>query len=330
MLKNYGILTHFLTCQQGFQPLSIINDFPVIQLPLQSTTAFLDSLPKNIYKIILHYSDYPYDQKYGAPFWLLEALEALRQQHKVKLLVMFHEFPSLSFLRKTFYLFPLQSFVAWRIAKLADIVFTNNSVFQTDLARRLNHPVTSIPVFSNIGEPEHLSGLNRRKRRILVFGTPGRRARIYQKCIGMLVNTCRLLEIEEICDIGPPLHLKLSEIKKVPLVEMGEKSAQEISNIMLDSLAGIAYSTDNRMLSKSGVYATYCAHGVVPIITQAKSSQADGLEAGTHFVFAGSQAKSLDIESLQAIADQAHRWYKNHSQSKNVELFASQLLGNVL
>ncbi len=328
LLKNYGIVTHFLTCQQGFKPKAVINGFPVIQLPNQSPTAFLDFIPKNIYKIILHYSDYPYEQKYGAPFWLAEALELLRRQHRVQLLVMFHELPYFSWLRKNFYLFPLQSSAAWQIARKADIVFTNNSVSKTTLARRLNHPVISVPVFSNIGEPDLVPPLKGRTRRILVFGTPGRRARIYQKSTEMLLNTCRLLGIEQICDLGPPLQLNISEIKGVPLVEMGEKSAQEISNLMLNSLAGIAYSTDNRLLTKSGVFATYCAHGVVPILTQAKSSQADGLEVGTHFVFAGSQAKSIDIESLQTIADQAHRWYKNHNQSKSVELFATQLLGN--
>lgn len=328
-LLKYGIVTHFLTCPQGGKSAAVINEFPVVELPTQSTTAFLDSLPKNIDKIILHYSEYPYEPKYGTPFWLLKALEAAKRQHKVQLLVMFHEFPYFTLKRKTFYLFPFQSSIAWRIAKLADIVFTNNSVSQATLAKGLNHFVTSIPVFSNIGEPEHIPPLHLRNRRILVFGTPGRRARIYQRSTAMLVNTCRLLGIEEICDVGPSLNLNISEIKGVPLVEMGEKSAYEISKLMLNSMAGISYSNDNTKLTKSGVFASYCAHGLVPVITQAKSSQADGLEVGTNFLFAGSQSKSINIESLQNIADLAHIWYKTHSLSKSVEVFASQLFGKV-
>lgn len=326
-LLKYGIVTHFLTCPQGGKSASVINDFPVVELPHQSTTAFLDSLPKNIDKIILHYSEYPYEQKYGTPFWLLEALEAAKRQHKVQLLVMFHEFPYFTLMRKTFYLFPFQSSIAWRIAKMADIVFTNNSASRATLATVLNHPITSIPVFSNIGEPEHIPSLKVRSRRLLVFGTPGRRARIYQRATAMLVNTCRLLGVEEICDVGPPLNLKISEIKGVRLIETGEKSAHEISNLMLDSLAGISYSNDNTKLAKSGVFASYCAHGLVPVITQAKSSPADGLEDGTNFLFAGSQSKNLNIDSLQNIADLAHIWYKKHSLSKSVEVFASQLFG---
>lgn len=326
LLKSYGISTHFLTCQQGFRPASaVINGFPVIQLPNQNPIAFLDCFPKKISTIILHYSDYPYDQKHGAPFWLIESLEALRRQQRINLLVMFHEFPNFSFLKKTFHLFPCQSFVAWRIAEMADIVFTNNSVTRDILAKQLNHHVTSIPVFSNIGEPEFLYPLKKRTRRIVVFGTQGRRSRIYQKCIGMLVNICRFLEIEEICDIGPPLNLNTSQIKGFPLVEMGQKSAFYISELMSDSLAGIAYSIDNKILPKSGVFASYCAHGVVPILTKANSSQADGLEHGTHFVFAGSQFRKLEIDLLQTIAYQAHKWYKEHSQSKSVEIFASKL-----
>lgn len=329
LLKNYGILTHFLTFPQGDKPVSVINDFPVIELPSQSTTAFLDSLPKNIDKIILHYSEYLYDQKYGTPFWLFEALETVKRQRQVQLIVMFHEFPAFTFLKKTFYLFPFQSLVAWRIAKIADIIFTNNSVSKATLESRLNQPVISIPVFSNIGEPEQLPPLKERSRRIVVFGTAPRRGRIYQRSTAMLVNTCRLLKVEEIWDVGPSLNLKRSQVQGLRLVEIGEKSAEDISKLMLDSLAGIAYSNDNRKLTKSGVFATYCAHGVVPIITQAKSSQADGLEVGAQFFFAGSQAKSIDIESLQIIADQAHKWYRNHSKLKSVEVFASQLLENV-
>ncbi len=329
LLKSYGIVTHFLTCQQGFKPASaVINGFPVVQLPTQSTIAFLDCLPSNIYTIILHYSDYPYDQKYGSPFWLIEALEAVRRQRRIHLLVMFHEFPEFSCLRKTFYLFPFQSFVGCRIAKMADIVLTNNSFNRNTLARYLKHPVTSIPVFSNIGEPELIYPLNKRERRIVVFGTHGRRSRIYQRCIGMLVNICQLLKIEEICDVGPSLNLNLSEINGFPLVEMGEKSADCISRLMLNSLAGITYSNDNKLLPKSGVFASYCAHGVVPIITKANSSEADGLEHGTHFVFAGSQFKTIDIDLLQSIAYQAHKWYKEHSQSKSVEIFAAKILAN--
>jgi hypothetical protein len=326
LLKNYGILTHFLTCQRGFEPAPVINGFPVVELPAQNTTAFLDSLPKNIYKIILHYSDFPYDQKYGSPFWLLDALAAVKRQQQFKLLVMFHEFPYLYLLKKIFYLFPFQSFVAWRVAGMADILFTNNSVSKTTLTSRLSQPVTNIPVFSNIGEPDHVPLLEKRTRRIVVFGTRGRRARIYQRTMSMLVNACRLLEVEEIYDVGPSLNLNVSKIKGIPLFEIGEKSAQDVSELMLDSLAGIAYSNDNRKLTKSGVFATYCAHGLVPIITQAKSSPADMIEVGTQFLFPDAQAKNLDLKSLQVIADNAHKWYKSHSQSKTAAIFASQLL----
>ncbi|MCA1991910.1 MAG: hypothetical protein LDL41_07670 [Coleofasciculus sp. S288] len=325
--KNYGILSHFLTCQDGFKPSPVINGFPVTQLPTQNTLAFLDSLPKSIDKIILHYSE-SYDLKFGAPFWLLEALKAARQQRNFKLLIMFHEFPHLNLWRKRSFEFPLQRFVAWRVAKLADIVLTNNSVYQNTLTRGLNSPVISIPVFSNIGESEYILPLNKRSRRLVVFGTSGRRWKIYKRAQAMLRNTCRLLEIEEIFDVGPSLNLKIPEIKGVRLVEMGEKSAQDISNLMLDSLAGIAYSNNNGHLAKSGVFASYCAHGLVPVITQAKSSQADGLESNKNFIFAGARSTSIDILTLENVANQAHEWYRNHSLAKTVEVFASQLLGN--
>lgn len=324
LLEKYGVVTHFLTCQEGFKPEPVINNFPVVQLPAQTPAAFLDSLPKNIDKVILQFSDCPYDQKYCSPFWLLEGLKAAKQQQNFKLLVMFHEFPRI-YLRKTLYLYPIQNFVAQSIAKLADIVFTNNSVYQTLIRRGSQPPVKSIPVFSNVGEPEDIPPLNERIRRLVVFGSTAKRAQVYHKMRETLVNTCRLLEIEEISDVGTPLNLNTSEIEGVRLVEMGRKTAQDISKLMLNSIAGIAPSYNNQLLTKSGVFAAYCAHGLVPVITQGKSSIADKLEVGKNFFYPDSRLKNIDIQSLQAIANNAHSWYANHSKLKTVELFASQL-----
>ncbi|NEP56477.1 MAG: hypothetical protein F6K31_05560 [Symploca sp. SIO2G7] len=326
--EHHKILTHFLACAEDFKPAPNIKNFSIIKLPNHKPQAILSVLPKNTDLVLLHYSEYMYEPKYGTPFWLVEALAAAKQQQKFKLLVMFHELPYF-FLHKRLYLLPFQYFVASRLAKIADIVVTNNSGSQAALETFLNCSVKSIPVFSNIGEPNHLPSLVKRKRRLVVFGTPLRRGRIYQKrARAKLINICRLLKIEEIIDIGSPVSLKIPEIKGVPVVCMGRQSAQDVSSLLLNSLAGIAYSNDNSRLSKSGVFATYCAHGVVPVITHDKSSPADGLEVGKNFLFAGNQSQSIELESLQIIADNAYEWYQNHTQAKNVEAFASQILGN--
>jgi len=327
-LSQYNIDTHFMALQQGK---TLLNDrFPIVPLHAHSAQAFVDAIPQQIQAVILHFSDYPYDAKRGTPTWLVKALETMKQQRSLRLLVMFHEFPSFYLLKKTFYLFPWQRSLAWQLAQLADVIITNNAVTKTliakyFLAKDIQPPILNLPVFSNIGELEQPPPLKQRQRRLIVFGTPGRRARIYQRSEAMLKNCCQFLGIEEICDIGSPLKLNQSTLAGIPLVKMGEQPAARISQLMSDSLAGIVYSTDNGRLAKSGVFETYCAHGLVPIVTQAKASLLDGLHTDTHFLFAGMQTQPLAMERLQAIADAAHQWYAPHNQANTFKCFSAQL-----
>nr|WP_290227661.1 hypothetical protein [Trichocoleus desertorum] len=326
--SRYGITTHFLTNRMAGQPRSAIAGFPVTEMAANTPEALLSAIPSNIDSILLHYSDYPYDPKYGTPFWLADALATMKQQRRLPLVIMFHEFPHFVLLRKTLYLLPWQSTAAWRIARCANTVLTNNSATQAQLEQRLHSPVTSIPVFSGMGEPSEISLLSERVRRMVVFGTPGRRSKVYRRSLGALINTCRRLNIAEICDIGPSLNLNTSELQGVPFVEMGEQPAEVVSELMLNSFAGFAHSQDNRRLSKSGVHAAYCAHGLVPVVTQAQSAPADRLLPYTNFFVADNQSSPVPLETCQAIADQAHAWYQDHNQAKNFELFAAKLLEN--
>ncbi|PSB24806.1 hypothetical protein [Stenomitos frigidus] len=326
-LLQHGIRTQFMTFPQEHA----LDDhrFPHLHLPVESPQAFVKAIPTRIQAVVLHYSDYPYDPKRGAPNWLVKALKSMQQERSLPLIIVFHEFPSFYLLKKTFYLFPWQQQVAWKLATLANAIVTNNAVTKTILTRRLRQPIINLPVFSNIGECDQPLPLEQRQRRLIVFGTSGRRARIYQRSQAMLINSCRLLGIQEICDVGPSLHLNQPEIAGIRLVEKGKQPAALISQLLSDSLAGIVYSTDNGRLAKSGVFATYCAHGLVPIVTQNRSPLMDGLKTDEQFLFAGVQAKQLAMEQMQAIADAAHQWYETHNQMNTVNVFASRLLSLV-
>ena len=319
-LQQHDIHTHFMAFKQGNEA---VGSFPISELQTDSPQGFVNAIPKSIQAILLHYSDYPYDPEFGAPYWLMEALKATQQERSLPLLIVFHEFPSFYLFKKTFYRFPWQQHVAWNLAKLATAIITNNAVTKTVLATRLQQPLINLPVFSNIGELCEPTPLAQREKRLIVFGTPDRRARIYQRSRAMLINSCQRLGIEEICDVGPSLDLEQLEIAGIPFIQKGEQSAQAISRLLSDSLAGIVYSTDNGRLAKSGVFATYCAHGLVPIVTQETSPLMDGLQAQTHFLFAGLQT-SLSTVQLQAIAHEAHQWYNQHNQANTVKCFASE------
>lgn len=324
LLKTHRISSQFLACQKGIHPEPMINGFPVVGLPAQNTKAFLASLPENTRTVILHYTNYPYVLgKYDAPFWLLEALKAALKQRRFKLVVMFHEVP---LTRMKDYLNPTQGLVALLIARMADVVLTNCSKSQFILSKVSKRPVANLPVFSTVGEPDSTPLLEKRKRRLIVFGGFSR-FRVYKDSFQELVNACQLLEIEEICDVGPPLNLNWTKINGVSIVEMGIKSPEEISKLMLESIAGFFdYSRFPGYLAKSTILAAYCAHGLLPISARYNPSEADGIKMNKHYLVADRQSRNLRLGQLQGIADNACEWYRTHNQVKTAEFFASYVL----
>ncbi|MGJ3253844.1 MAG: hypothetical protein ACFE0J_22330 [Elainellaceae cyanobacterium] len=326
LLEHHGIVTNFLVCQQRKRLNPVIGGFPAVGLPNQEIETFLELMPKGVTRVILHYTNYPYVLgKHDAPFWLLNALEAACQQHNLKLIVMFHELP---LLKKTRYIRPIQGFVALRIAKLADHVLTNCANFNAILSKWVQQPVATVPVFSNVCEPPSFPPLAERPRRMIVFGGPSR-ARIYRDSADALTHACQALGIEEICDIGPSLkldQLNVSDLVDVPIMEMGIRPLDEISELMLMAIAGFFdYSRFPGYLAKSGVFAAYCAHGLVPISATYNPSEADGVCADQHYLIANQRLEELKLQTLQTIADTAHQWYAAHSQQKSADIFADHL-----
>ena len=131
--------------------------------------------------------------------------------------------------------------------------------------------------------------------------------------------------MKKILDIGSPLSLELAEINGIPLEQWGRQPADKVSQLMMQSLAGIAYSSDNQKLSKSGVFAAYCAHGLVPVISNPKSSPMDGLFEGKNFLFAQTKTTDINTPFLNTVSRQAVAWYNQHSIKKIGDFFYSHL-----
>ncbi|MFB2921069.1 hypothetical protein [Aerosakkonema funiforme] len=326
LLKGHGIATQFFVFQQGIKIEPIVAGFPATGIPAHTVEAFLSVLPKDITGIILHYSNYPYlRNKWDAPFWLVSALGKTVKQRNIKLIVMFHELPFLKF-KKFNFLHPIQTLVSRRLAKSATTVITDSARFQAILERWLQHPVTCIPDFSTIGEPDDgVPPLSDRAPRIIVFGGSDR-VRVYQNHLKGLLYSCQALGIEEICDIGKSLNLQPSDFPGVRLVQMGFQPAEAIRELMLNSLAGfIDYSRFPGDLGKSSVFAAFCAHGLVPICSCYNPSEADGLEMGKHYLVPDRSLQNLSSIQLQTLANNSNMWYLNHNIKQNTKIFASYL-----
>jgi hypothetical protein len=243
---------------------------------------------------------------------------------------MFHELYASGYppWTSSFWLSPLQKSLAVRLTKLSDRCITNRQ----DCANTLNQLTRSSqpeiiiqPVFSNIGELKEIPLFSQRSRNIVIFGHPNSKKQVYQQCIKQLEQTCQTLKIKMIYDIGKPTGLELTSIKSIPIQEMGVMTSEEISCILTNSIAAFMNFPPPEQLAKSTIFAAYCAHGLVSVMTSSSQKIIDGLEEGKHYWVADGKSGNLCLDTAQMIAQNAYLWYENHNLSKQVKVFAHYL-----
>lgn len=329
---DFGIETHFIVGDPTWTGATQIEGFPISRVTVHSASTLLSLLPRDCQystPVLLHYVNYGYAKR-GCPVWLIDGLQRWRALGGNRVLVtMFHEiYASGPPWASSFWLSPLQRNLAVRLAVLSDRILTSRQGYAKilhELSRGKHAAIPTLPVFSNIGEPQQVPPLAERARRLVVFGHRNARLQVYQQCLPALEQTCLALGIEEICDIGVPTGLDLSQIGSIPIVEMGVTKASEISKILLNSIASFANFPPAEYLARSTIFAAYCAHRLIPILTSATAVPMDGLQAGKHYWVADTQRGQLCLEAGQAIADNAHAWYQTHTLSVQAKIFAAHL-----
>lgn len=330
--KEFEKETHFVVGDPTWEGEREINGFPINAVPMRSTSAVLSALlddrPSPV-TVLLHYVGYGYARR-GCPFWLVDGLQRWRTRQANRFLVtMFHEVyafgPPWS---SSFWLSPLQKNLAARLAQLSDRCLTSRQDYAKllyDLSRGKQTQIPSVPVFSGMGEPEQVSPLRERDRRVVVFGSPSNRLRVYRESLAELELTCQRLGISQIWDVGSSITLPSSTVNGVPIVEMGQQSATQIGSILSNSLAGF-FNYNPEYLAKSTIFAAYCAHGLLPVSHQYINLEVDGIIAGKHFWAPEDKTENITLHSqLQAIADHAHAWYQTHNLSVQAKTFATLL-----
>lgn len=327
LLKKHGIFTQFLGYDRQIQTVTEIKNFPATVIVDRTPKTFLSLLPKKFDGIILHYN---FVSAVDIALWLLKALQAAKKIYRFKLVIMFHEL-TLTEIVTPFKIFhPLHFYAAQGIAKIADSILTNNASSQKILATWIKQPVNCIPVISSVGEPETVPVLQKRDRHIIVFGSVYTRPQVYQKFRQDLIRSCQILQIKKIYDVGSPLKLKLSQWRGVEMVEMGIQPPEVISQLMMNCWAGFFdYSSFPGKLGKSTIFAAYCAHGLIPISSRYNPCEADQIYLNKHYVVADKQFENFNLAQLQAIANNARKWYSTHTVAQTAEVFASCLVSQV-
>jgi hypothetical protein len=329
--KDYNIETCFVIGDRNWQGATKIEDFRIQQVATDSAEALLSLLSfaeNQSVSILLHYVGYGYANR-GCPSWLVKGLEQWKSRTiDSHLLTIFHEVYASGYpvWTSSFWLSPLQKSLAERLVNVSDHCLTSKESYAEilyKLDRKKQTQITHVPIFSTIGEPEYTLPLAERTRRLVVFGSRNSRLQVYQQCRQSLELTCKALEIQEICDIGVHTGLEMFEINRIPVVETGVIETQEISKILLDSVAGFLNFPPPAYLAKSSIFAAFCVHRLIPCMVASSQLPIDGLQSGKHYWFTNNQSRMLCLELGQMIADNAYRWYQSHSLSVQTNILAS-------
>jgi len=324
--ERFAIDTHFIVGDPSWPGEERVEDFSVSKLTSR-TEARLNAIlthQKSV-AVLLHYGGYGYAQR-GCPDWLVEALTNWRTASEGRTLAtLFHElYASGPPWTSSFWLSRRQKTLTEQLARVSDSCLTSVALY-SEIIEKMGVPARSLPVFSSIGEPdESPKPLSSRRRRLIVFGTPGRRLQVYKRSREALNRICRELSIEEVWDIGAEMDLEPARFVDVPVVLCGKMRGRKVSDIFLDSIAGVIdYPAD--VLGKSTIFAAYCAHRMIPLVASYnESSPADRLVAGVHFSLLQSR-DGLSLNSGQRLADNAFDWYQDHRLAVHAKSLAASL-----
>ena len=282
--------------------------------------------------VLLHFSGYGY-QKRGVPFWLNRGLQMWsRRADRIPLITMFHELYATSRpWHSAFWLLPFQKRIARNILTLSSAAITPTNLLRQRLSDWRNDDddktVTAMPVFSNVGEPGCGAGPCARAPTAVVFGLTGVEDRLFGTYRSEVERTVRTLGIERIVDIGPRFSPIPGNLAGVPVVSKGALPQRAVSELLQQARFGfIAYPVD--VLGKSGVFAAYAAHGVVPIVMSDKDRliSLDGLRPMQHFLDATRLRQGLGPDDLATIQRDLFAWYMSHTLRVQADFLARLML----
>ena len=313
---RHGVESSFVVGDPAWTPPPGDPEFPARAVPARTAGALAALLPApkdDQTTILLHYVPYGYAPR-GCPFWLVEALRHLNHLNypnaKSRITTIFHELSADGEppWRSAFWLSPFQRRLGRELGRLSDHRQMTTNLVADQLRAMLppdRNAVTALPVFSNLGEAESPLPLEQRRRRMVVFGTRTWRQAVYHQHADDLLAACRHLGVESILDVGAPLALPPSGLP-IPFAAHGLLRVEDAPAIFGESLAGF-FTYPTPYLGKSGIFATYCAHGLVPVTTaDNRRANGDGLHAGKHYLV------GTEGDAPAKVSQAAYAWYQPH------------------
>ena len=331
----------FLVADPEFQDHSQLEGFEAHTIVERSSQALLSALNQcNAQQapLLIQFSGYGF-AAWGNPKWLIEALTEWKVVHsEARLVTMFHElYNKLGYpWQHNFWVHHTQKRIIADLANLSQHVVTNLQEYGETLAvlnSNLNRQIKTLPVFSNVAELKKNLPIQDRHRSIVIFGQSHTRRRSYQESAKFIQEVCEQLNIDHIIDIGPSTELEFTQFLNIPVMEKGRLDIEDVSILLKESLAGFI-NYEVKRLAKSGTFAAYCAHGLIPIVSQDCDLILDSLQPGLHYINPSSfiehqgLASSQDLSShyyLSQISNRIFDWYQSHNLETHAKEFSSLL-----
>lgn len=273
--------------------------------------------------LLLHYVGYGYAKR-GAAWRLVSTVCRWRARRQGRRLVtIFHEiYASGPPWRSSFWLSPVQRWLARRLAQTSDASVTSNELFGAILGRWVSdEKVHVLPVFSTIGEPAEVVRWAEREPRLVVFGTPGVRERAYRGTGSGLAAAVAALGVREVIDIGAPGSVP-ARVGDVAVRALGQLDEREVTRLLSKARFGfVAYPP--ALLGKSSIFSAYAAHGVCPLVDWPGLESEQVAGRGERWL-APQDAPYLGAMAA-TIAERAEAGYRLHSLARHAELHRSLL-----
>ena len=168
--------------------------------------------------------------------------------------------------------------------------------------------------------PRRFSRFSQRPAHLAVFGAAGVEQGIYRKPISeQSAAITTALAIQNVIDIGERVTSVPPHLGSAVVTSMGRLSGRLVSRHLLACRYGLL-NYDVGRLGKSGVFAAYAAHGIIPICIGSRAAPTDGLEESQHFLRWPFDPPSPNFSQMQTNLIQ---WYHNHSIAKHADLLNS-------
>jgi hypothetical protein len=316
--KQKGMDTVFLNSDKDFSG-KYVGDFKVRSVKDRSSETMLQHLTNgNPDFLIINYVGYAYSQN-GTPSWVLNAIEKWKTiKPQCKVLTIFHEVYASGYpWKKAFWLHWFQKSIAFRLLQLSEYSISNTMVTFEILKRNDRHNnISLIPVFSNVGEPEVVPDFSNRENTLVIFGSAPIRDRIFAE-MTKFASWVKHLNVQQIIEIGPLRNNRIDLINGIPIISMGVLPSKDISAILLKSKFGML-NYPIQLISKSGVFAAYASHGVVPVvIDHNKEVKKGNLPNGLYLT------DMKDSVDYREVSNNLLSWYSTHNVQKTTELVYS-------